>query len=192
MRTRPLISLAVVPLVLLAGIGVAAALWTETLTIDGEVATAEFDAGWTFARCWETDPLDMADVQIVEADALGDIGELHNITFDVGGAYPTYTAGCAVEYNYTGSIPARVENIEFDPGNLTGCTVTTYATGKVVAECDQMMVSWVDGLCTELVHDDEVVGDLKIWVHDGVPPDTEFNFMLGVEIKQLTNTVCPS
>lgn len=192
MRNRPLISLAVVPLLALAGIGLAAALWSETLTIEGDVATAEFDAGWTFASCGEVDPLDMADVAIVEADALGDIAGLHNITFDVDGAYPTYRAVCGVEYTYTGSIPARVENITFDAGNLTGCSVATDLTGMVSADCNEMEVTWIDGLCTELSADQTLAGDLKIRVKDGVDADTEYDFTLGVEIRQLTDAVCPS
>ncbi len=188
---RPLLSLALVPLLALASIGLAAALWSEAITIDGEVVTAEFDAGWTFGVCAEVDPLSMGSVEIVEADAMHEIPGLHNITLKVDDAYPTYRAVCGVEYTYTGSILARVQNITFDQGNLTGCVVTTSPTGQMVAECDQLKVEWVDGLCTVLDANDTLAGDLKLWVNDGVDPDTEYDFTLGVQIQQLTTGACP-
>ena len=188
---RPLLSLALVPLLALASIGMAAALWSETLTIDGEVATAEFDAGWTFGACIEIDPYAMGSVEIVEADANNDIAGLHDITLNVDDAYPTYRAICGVEYTYTGTIPARVQNIGFDPGNLTGCMVSVDSTGRLVADCVEMEIEWVDGLCTVLSENQTLAGDLKLKVKDGADQDTDYDFTFGVEIEQLSTGACP-
>ena len=126
MASNRLTPLIVAALVALASVGVASALWSKTLTVDGTIATGDLDAGWTFAACRDFETKDVGQVSVPEADAMGDVPGLETIGFQVTDAYPGYRADCQLEYTYTGSVPAHVEEITFDPGALTGCGPTTH------------------------------------------------------------------
>lgn len=191
MNKRPLISLAMVLLVALASIGIASALWSEQLTVDGSVATGDLDAGWTFASCQDFEAKDVGNVWVPEADVLGDIAGLDTISFMVDNAYPEYRADCQLEYTYTGTVPAHVEEITFDSGGLTGCVVDQQASGTFVAECDQMTVTWVDGLCLQLHAGDFIAGSLRVDVKQAAEQATAYDFDLGVELVQYNESMCP-
>ena len=189
-----LLRLSMVPLLALAAVGVAFALWGETLTVNGNVETGTVDAGWTLAICSDIDPRATGEVAIVEADpASGDIPGLDDISFEVVGAYPGYRANCVLQYTYTGSVPVRVESIRFDPANLDNCVVTqSTTTGSLEASCDQLSVDWVDGLCQQLHQGDVLASNLLVAVEDLAEPNTFYNFGLEVQLNQYNESACPN
>jgi hypothetical protein len=187
-RLTPLITVA---LVALATVGVASALWSKTLTVDGTIATGDLDAGWTFASCSDFEMKDVGHVMVPEADVLGEVALLETIGFQVTDAYPGYRADCQLEYTYTGSVPAHVEEIIFDPGGLTACGVFQQTTGTFVAECEEMTITWVDGLCSQLHAGDFVAGSLRVDIKQAAEQATEYDFDLGVLLVQYNESACP-
>lgn len=191
MASNRLTPLIVAALVALASVGVASALWSKTLTVDGTIATGDLDAGWTFAACRDFETKDVGQVSVPEADAMGDVPGLETIGFQVTDAYPGYRADCQLEYTYTGSVPAHVEEITFDPGALTGCDVVQRPTGTLVAECDEMTVTWVDGLCSQLHAGDFIAGSLRVDIKQAAEQATDYDFDLGVLLVQYNESACP-
>ena len=190
----PLLRLSMVPLLALATVGVAFALWGEGLTINGNVETGTVDAGWTLAICSDIDPRATGEVAILEADPVtGEIPALDDISFEVVGAYPGYLANCVLQYTYTGSVPVRVESIQFDSANLDNCVVTqSITTGTLEASCDQMTVTWVDGLCQQLHQGDFLASNLWVEVEDLAEADTFYDFGLEVQLNQYNESACPN
>lgn len=179
-------------LVGLAAVGIAAALWSEQLTVNGTVETGDVDAGWTLASCADFDPYNMGEVAIAEADpTTGEIPGLDTINLTVAGAYPGYRAHCALEYTYFGTIPAYVEDIRFNTENLDHCFIDQNpTTGSFVARCDQLTVTWANGLCAELRQGGFVGAYLRMRVEDGAEQDTVYGFGLEVQLNQYSESRC--
>lgn len=135
-KRLPLGLLAVLLIVLLAGVGVAYGLWSETLTIDGTVNTGEVDVGFSgpYVTEWvdvngypkweprEKDQYAECTAEATDLDPNSDGKE--GITIKVDGAYPSYH--CAVQ---------------FDISNLG--TVPVHITKPYVPEDDEETPSWV-------------------------------------------------
>ncbi|MEW6650835.1 MAG: hypothetical protein AB1453_11685, partial [Chloroflexota bacterium] len=113
---------AILLVVLLAGVGVAYGLWSESLTIDGTVHTGEVDVGLSKPIAFEwvevngkhqlepkgKDPY--AECAAVATSTDPSDGN-ETITVTVTGAYPSYH--CAVKFDVTnlGSVPVRISQI---------------------------------------------------------------------------------
>lgn len=112
--------LAILLIVLLAGVGVAYGLWSETLTIDGTVNTGEVDVGFSgpFVSEWvevngkhqrepkEKDQYTTCNATAKDTDPTSDGNE--GIEIGVKGAYPSYH--CAVKFAISniGSVPVHI------------------------------------------------------------------------------------
>jgi len=189
--------------VALAGLGVAYALWSETLTINGTVRTGEVEARWWFASCnefypWPPGPPDYPgefggkDVGSVNINI--DPNDPHLIHFTINNGYPSYAVDCGVKYTNTGTIPWVVEAIGFTPGqNLTNCTVTRNpVTGSFTATCDQLTVIFVDGLCTQIDPGDQfgIASDMFAHVEQGAAESTTYRFDVTIQVNQWNESQC--
>lgn len=119
-KRLPLGLLAILLIVLLAGVGVAYGLWSETLTIDGTVNTGEVDVGFSgpYVSEWvevneqpqlepkEKDEFAECYAEAVDLDSQSDGKEGIEIT--VKGAYPSYH--CAVKFDVSniGTVPVHI------------------------------------------------------------------------------------
>ncbi len=120
-KRLPLGLLAVLLIVLLAGVGVAYGLWSETLTIDGMVYTGEVDVGFSGPYVtewvevngypkWEPPAKDAyAECTAVAEDLDENSNGNEGITITVSGAYPSYH--CAVKFDISnlGTVPVHIK-----------------------------------------------------------------------------------
>jgi hypothetical protein len=185
MRKKPLI-LVTLLLFALTAVGVGNALWSDELYIEGIVFTGEVDVDWSFVGCFDVEGKDVGYVEgwIDEYDP----NLLH---YYVDNAYPFYVADCELEYIVVGSIPVHVEMIEFLPGGLTGCDVVQHGNGSFVATCDQMIVTWADGLCTQLHQGDFQAASLRIEILQEAEQGALYDFGLRVQFNQYNESSCP-
>lgn len=134
-KRLPLGLLAILLIVLLAGVGVAYGLWSETLTIDGTVNTGEVDVGFSgpYVSEWvevngspqlepkEKDEFAECYANAVDLDKTSDGNEGIEIT--VMGAYPSYH--CAVKFDISnlGTVPVHITKPTGDQNNPAWVTV---------------------------------------------------------------------
>lgn len=190
-------ALVLVLVVGLAALGVAYGHWTKVLDIDGTVNTGDLDAGFTQAR--SDDPDDSIDPgkdkHVGRLDCYVDGLDPQILHFDVTNGYPSYEADCQVEYTNTGTIPWVVEDITFVEGtNLTGCTVNqSPTTGSFVASCDQLTVTFVDGLCTQIDPGDPwgIASSVRVHVEQNAEELTQYGFDVEILLMQWNETACP-
>jgi len=183
---RKVALLCLLVLLALGSAGAGYALWSETLYINGTVNTGHVDAEWTFVGCFDIESKDVGETS-GEIDAL-DPQILH---FTIDNGYPCYTGDCQVEYTYYGSIPAIVESITFLPGQgLTNCSVNQSAsTGSFVATCDQLTITFGNGLKTELHEDDFVASSVRVHVEQAADQTTEYEFSVEIELVQWNESI---
>lgn len=121
-KRLPLGLLAILLIVLLAGIGVAYGLWSETLTIDGTVNTGEVNIGFvdppTIAeyingKPEEKWPQEKWDVANCEASVSTD---RNTLTILAKYAYPSWTCQVTFEVESLGTVPVHV----FKPYKVRG------------------------------------------------------------------------
>jgi len=123
-RTLTFGLLAIAVVVALALVGVAYALWSETLTINGEVTTgnvsisigavSDNDNGWDpgytkdVGDCWVT----------------GDSNEPAQATIHVSNGYPSYSCTATITVKNDGTVPVNLHDIHFTANPPAWLTVT--------------------------------------------------------------------
>jgi hypothetical protein len=207
-RGPPLGLLVAALIVVLGTFGVVQGLWSETLEINGQVETGEVDADWTASGCFEFHNWPQLPPAAPLGEYLGkDVGSFtvdgvftNDLTITIDGAYPSYAFDCEVHYTNTGTVPWHVESITFTPiAGLTGCsqivkTPPGSTTGNFTANCDQLTVRWVDGLCTQ-VHpapddDDTVATSLIVHVEQPAPENSLLQFTISIQVNQWNESNC--
>ncbi len=195
-RIRSPIAIAGLLLVVaLAGLGVAYALWSEVLAINGTVGTGEVDAAWTdvLSFCQEHPEPEGKDVGWVDYSIDPQDPRIFHLTINNG--YPSYAVDCSLKYNNTGTIPWVVEAIGFIPGqNLTSCTVVQDPnTGSFTATCDQLTVTFTDGLCTQIDPGNPwgIASNMYAHVEQGAAELTTYGFDVTIQVVQWNESQCP-
>jgi hypothetical protein len=118
-RTLPFGLLTIAVVLALALMGVAYALWSETLTISGSVATGEVDVAFQNASDNDNgiDPgydKDVADCTVAVAP------DGNSMTITITNGYPSYTCTVSYEFLNDGSIPVKLQSVtENIPDELT-------------------------------------------------------------------------
>ncbi len=149
-KRLPLAFLAVLLIVLLAGLGVAYGLWSETLTVSGTVNTGDVDVQFTGVKTWEKvydynqgkeidEPLPKKDAANCKW-AIQEAGtDKETLVVTAEGAYPSWR--CYVEFyiQSVGSVPVHVFKPEGAAGNPTwpeiSCDFTkSYAATESASE----------------------------------------------------------
>jgi hypothetical protein len=187
-RAPPLALLLLALVLALGTLGVAYTLWSGSLYINGTVKTGNVDAEWDFVGCFDIEGKDVG----TTAGAI-DGSNPHILHFTIDNGYPSYTGDCQVELHYTGTVPAHVESIDFVPGpELTNCVVDQDAsTGSFVATCDQLTVTWVDGLCTQLHQSSHLASSLRVHVEQDAEMSSQYTFGVSVLLVQYNESACP-
>ncbi len=181
----PLLLLTLV--LILGSMGLVYGLWSETLTINGTVNTGSVDAAWVFVICSDIEGKQVGTTS-------GQIDPQNNklLHFTIGNGYPSYTGDCQVEFRNTGTIPVRVEEIKFTPGDgLTNCSVTqSPTTGSFTAKCDQLEVEFVDNLCVQLHPGDKVASSIRVHVEQGAGENSTYKFRVDIKLVQYNESTC--
>lgn len=119
-KRLPLAFLAILLIVLLAGLGVAYGLWSETLTIEGTVNTGEVDVG--FSGPWVAEWVEVNGMpqlepkskdgaaecyaKAIDSDLTSDGKETIEVT--VTGAYPSYHCWVKFDISNLGTVPVHI------------------------------------------------------------------------------------
>jgi hypothetical protein len=190
-KRLPLGLLAILLIVLLAGIGVAYGLWAETLTIDGTVNTGEVDVNFGMIDVKEMVSIDGAD-PVLESLYPSKVGAANcdievefpladdpTLEVTVTGAYPSWHCIVDFEIKSVGSVPVHVYLPEADDDEDN--------PGWAVPECDD--IDPVDGYIQ--LHENEIV-DCQLVIHftnedyeDGlVDEGEEYTLLYTIEARQ--------
>lgn len=190
MDSRKFASLLALFLILsLATVGVAYGLWSETLHIEGEVETGDVSVIWTKAICADKETL--KDVGSVSGEI--DSADPGHLYFHIENGYPGYEGDCEVEYTSTGSIPVHVEAINFIPwAGLTDCTILqSPRTGSIIAQCNELTVTWANGLCTQLHQGDFLASSIYTEVQQDAAQNSQYEFSIEIQLNQFNESGCP-
>jgi predicted ribosomally synthesized peptide with SipW-like signal peptide len=112
MKKIGLICLAVV--LGLGALGVGYAYWSDILTINGTVATGNFDTNFTEVNATDDDA-----GQDVATCTVSNIQD-KSFTVTIGNGYPCYTGIVNFQIRNDGTIPAKIKSIEIDDVDYTG------------------------------------------------------------------------
>lgn len=102
-----------IAVIALAGLSVAYAQWSETLTTDAHVSTGELKLALTNFVCTDNDPPgeDVGEISCTLTDEGSDYIEF---TISVENAYPGYVGNATFDLENTGTIPAYIYDVEID------------------------------------------------------------------------------
>lgn len=153
-HTLPVLLLGIGILMLLASVGVAYGLWSETLTVDGTVYTGEVYGEWTSCICNDNglDPLPDPWPYPYPRPVRKDVGSTRcvidqsdprvlHLTVDNG--YPSYWGNCEVHLANTGTVPVVIRGYRVVPINFTPASGNGAGDG-------QLWVRYVDGVGAQL------------------------------------------
>lgn len=121
-KRLPLGLLAILLIVLLAGVGVAYGLWSETLTISGTVNTGEVDVGLSGPLVYEwVEVNDKPQLEPKEKDPYAECfavasdtdpsDGMETITVTVTGAYPSYHCMVKFDVSNLGTVPVHISKV---------------------------------------------------------------------------------
>jgi predicted ribosomally synthesized peptide with SipW-like signal peptide len=156
-------------LIALAVIGFTYAYWTETIKIEGSVATGELDAEFSAATCKdnETPPPDVGTCTVTLSDSDND-GDNDTATITISNAYPSYVCDVTLTIHNCGTIPLKVVSVTItnpNPNELE-VTLTNDPAGKTLAPSETLTF------------------DLHIHVKDGAAEKASYSFSAVVDIAQ--------
>jgi len=115
MKKIGLICLAVV--LGLGALGVGYAYWSDILTINGTVATGEFDTNFKSGSIIPTDnEEEPPEVGTCEVSGVGD----KTFTVTIGNGYPCYEGTVTFQIQNDGTIPAKISSIKIDGTEYAG------------------------------------------------------------------------
>jgi hypothetical protein len=139
----------VVLLLVLASLGVAYGLWSQTLTIGGTVHTGKVDVVWSACDCTD-DGLDP--VRPPGATVRKDVGSTtctideqdpHILHLAVENGYPSYWNNCEVHIRNAGTIPVNIIGYEILPINFRPASAYGADDGEI-------WVRYWDGVGTQM------------------------------------------
>jgi hypothetical protein len=160
---KKLLALAVLSVMALAAMGAGYALWSTTITIDGEVHTGNIDVAWSLDGApWDTEIVGK-DVSSIDCQIVGDI-----LTVTLINAYPSIDYYCPINVHSTGSLPVHLGPVEFD---LSGMPVL-----DVVYDPPQIVEIDVDWTGEQLHNGEFVLGQLHVHLDNNAEQNEWYTF----------------
>jgi hypothetical protein len=180
-KRLPLGLLAILLIVLLAGVGVAYGLWSETLHISGWVMTGTVDVEFKDIKVTEKvgTPDGVVDEPEEKANAANcyavmaqvSTGSPETLAITVIGAYPSYHCYVTFKVNSTGSVPVHIYQPEVVPNHNN----YDWVSFEDCYENDTQLHKDESGTCTLLIH---FTND------DNVSENTSYTFLYQIEARQ--------
>jgi hypothetical protein len=124
-------------LLVLASLGVAYGLWSQTLTIHGTVHTGEVDAVWSSCECIDRglDPSLLPSPPIPKdvgsTTCTIDAQNPHVLHLAVENGYPSYWNSCEVHIRNAGTIPVNISGYRVVPINFTRASAYGAGDGEL-------------------------------------------------------------
>ncbi len=191
-KAPPLGAMILMLLIALAGLGVAYALWSKTLSIEGTVQTGRLHARWDGAICSEFFdwPWPSEGSGEVEGKDVGsttvfiDPNDNNLLHLNIENGYPSYAVDCEVEYVNDGTIPWIIRGTTIVPTspNLTNCTLTGGQTKTLT--CDQLTVVLVDGIGAQVDPGDGVASSVRVHIEQAADQNAEYLFEIKICVAQ--------
>lgn len=191
-KAPPLGAMILMLLIALAGLGVAYALWSKTLSIEGTVQTGRLHARWDGAICseffdwpWPAEGSGEVEGKDVGSTSVfidpNDNNLLHLI---IENGYPSYAVDCEVEYVNDGTIPWIIRGTTIVPTspNLTNCALTGGQTKTLT--CDQLTVVLVDGIGAQVDPGDGVASSVRVHIEQAADQNAEYLFEIKICVAQ--------
>jgi hypothetical protein len=168
----------------LAAVGVAYGQWVETLSVNGTVTTGEVEVVWTGSGCYDEELY--ATIGRSQVDP-------HTIQVTLAGAYPGYTGYCWANFRVGGSLPVRIKSIDFAPGADLTCSPTVHDpdTGLFTATCDELTVTWTNGLCTYFNVGGSEGSNMQVTIGPEAEESTTYDFTVRYTFEQANTSNCP-
>lgn len=197
-KQAPPLGLLVLALLLtLATAGIAFALWSKTLTVEGTISTGRLHGSWSFGICSEFHPwppptppasppvkgeVGGKDVGHTEIFVDPDDNNLMHLVIENG--YPSYSVDCEVHYFNDGTIPWVIRGTSIVPlsPNLHNCTLT--GNQKKTLSCLELTVVLVDGIGSQIDPGDEVASSVLVHIEQPAEQDAEYNFAIQICVAQ--------
>lgn len=172
-------------LIALMAVGVSYALWSKTLYIDTWVETGDLNV--VFIGVTNMDPLGPPpsldpknmtarwdkDVGWTTVDGIG----LEEINITLHNVYPCYFNDLEVEFNNTGSVPVKIQNITVTPDNFAIASGYGHNDGE-------LWIDWVNGVGTQLDPGDSAANGLKIHVEQSAVQEATYTFTVSIVVVQ--------
>ena len=139
------IALLCLALVLALGtLGVAGALWSDWLYIDGYVETGNIGAEWSLYGCYDDEAADK-DVSSIEASIVGNY-----LYVSIYNAYPSVTYTVEFDIHCTGSVPIHFDTPwifgDLGPEHLTFTDMQGVPIDWATVQLHECQ--WIDGMLT--------------------------------------------
>jgi hypothetical protein len=179
-----LLTLALLILASLAAVGVAYGQWVESLSINGTLSTGEVAVAWTASGCYDDEAY--ATISRAHVDA-------NTIQVTINDGYPGYLGHCWFDFQVGGTIPVKIEAIEFTPGASLTNPSTTYnpSTSSFTALSDELQVVWSNGLCTSFDPGEGEGSNMHVTVLGGADESTSYSFTVQYTFEQANTSSCP-
>jgi predicted ribosomally synthesized peptide with SipW-like signal peptide len=156
-------------LIALAVVGFSYAYWTETIKIEGSVATGELDAEFSAATCTdnESPPFDVGTCTVTLTDTDSDL-DYDKATITILNAYPSYVCDVYLTIHNCGTIPLKVVGVTITNNNpdYLEVTLTNNPAGKTLAPSETLTF------------------DLHIHITDNAIEKSTYSFSAVVDIAQ--------
>ena len=169
MKKIALISLALV--LALGTLGIAGALWSDWLYIDGYVETGYIGAEWSLETCYDDEAADK-DVSWISARISGD-----TMYIDVWNAYPSVTYTVIWDIHNTGTIPIHFDSPLFYTAGMPAGTTFTFVAYDAAGDP-------VDLYGYQLHPCDTMYGELTIHLDNDAEQDWLYGFYIDLEYGQ--------
>jgi hypothetical protein len=171
------ISLIALALILALGtLGVAYAMWWDTVTIGGTVVTDDVEVEWKLARNYDTgldpdypDGLKDKDVGSTTITGL----DSNTLTLVIDNGYPSYYNDIECEFENTGSVPVIIDSVVITP---TGFTVAS----DYGADDGEVWIRWVNGEGTQLEPGERSASSLHIHVEQCAAQGATYTFTIQI------------
>jgi hypothetical protein len=175
----------------LAVVGVGYGLWSKSLRIEGIVNTGRVHARWTLVTCTEFYPWptgghsgEFEGKEVGSTTATIDSADPQILHVALANTYPSYAVDCQVHYTNDGSVPVIVRGITLGAAspNLTNCVVDPGQTSTLY--CDQLTVSLVDGIGSQIDPGDGMGSSLMVHVEQPAEQEADYDFDVLVCLSQ--------
>jgi hypothetical protein len=186
-RRIPILGLSLVMMLVLATLGTAYTLWSETLLINGTVYTGALEGRWVQCECMDNgqdpnpypEPLKDKDVGATRCFIDEKDPALLHIIVDNG--YPSYWNDCQVHFANVGSIPVKITGYRLIPKNFTPAS----GYGK---DDGELWVKFWDGIGTQMepCPDDscEQASSIQFHVEQPAQEKTTYEFDMLICLRQ--------
>lgn len=150
----------------LTGIGVGVAHWTDTLFIEGDVSTGVLDAEISAGMSWDTEP---PEKDVSSISCWVDPADPKTLIVEVLNAYPCIDYYQEFDVHNTGTIPLHIGNLTVNSGTLP-------------AGCYTLEISDLE--CEQLHPCDVVWGEIHLHLDNCAEQDTSYCFSAEIAIEQ--------